>query len=482
MKQQQQQQQQLGNNSYHGLSNRSIYGTTAAGTTATTTPPTATTTTTTTTTTASNSRYSSKPYDDDDVTQELLAAHRTAASVPDEFGKVPFVLAVESGKPWKTTLKPLWDAHDLEDESYQLLQEAIDQALTSSTTSIRKQTVQTLEHLAPLWPKDKREGFLHHMIGFARDCGGLNANNASTTGGAVTAATTAHSKKLLRDDDEACAALQASTLEGLASVMTVDESESGPHQALDVALPLLSHTDEAVRVSAAKVLGVSVRLLGQDAADRAFRDVVFPEDESGSSQDEESLSTMGHSVAMNEDTPEVMHGRAMACRYILSKSQRVIVLNEYQVGCVKQWMKHESSLVRKASCLVVGSLLRSVIELKEFKSPLLKCMRPMEDPGVQMALAQALSQAARAYDNLFLCKAGLPLLDGALMVASSRATPPHVQQAFHLFLWHALQRQEGGLREYMKMAAGENGTIMMSLITKRLVKLPVVDEGDEQKG
>lgn len=106
----------------------------------------------------------------------------------------------------------------------------------------------------------------------------------------------------------------------------------------------------------------------------------------------------------------------------------------------------------------------------------------MEDPGVQMALAQALSQAARAYDNLFLCKAGLPLLDGALMVASSRATPPHVQQAFHLFLWHALQRQEGGLREYMKMAAGENGTIMMSLITKRLVKLPVVDEGDEQNG
>jgi len=51
------------------------------------------------------------------------------------------------------------------------------------------------------------------------------------------------------------------------------------------------------------------------------------------------------------------------------------------------------------------------------------------------------------------------------------------QHTFQLFLWHALQRQdEDGLREYMRLAEGENGTIMMSLITKRLAKLPVVDE------
>ena len=73
----------------------------------------------------------------------------------------------------------------------------------------------------------------------------------------------------------------------------------------------------------------------------------------------------------------------------------------------------------------------------------------------------------------------MPLLDGALMLSMSRGTAQQVRQAFDTFLWNALQKQESGLQEYMDMAQGENGRIMMSLVTKKLTRMPVVDEEDE---
>ena len=96
------------------------------------------------------------------------------------------------------------------------------------------------------------------------------------------------------------------------------------------------------------------------------------------------------------------------------------------------------------------------------------------------ATSHSISPLPVEQEKLFLCKAGLPLLDGALMLSMSRRTSQPVRLAFDSFLWHALQKQESGLQEYMDMAEGENGRIMMSLVTKKLTRMPVVEEEDEE--
>lgn len=401
--------------------------------------------------------------DDDDMTAELLAAHQEAATLADEFGKVPFVLAVESGKPWKTSLKPLWEAHRLEGESFQLLQEALDGALTSVSDSLRKETIFTLCHLAPLWPVDSANIWTLHCIEFARDGGGFTVDKSNKG-----------------SDESWSAALQSSTLEGLASVLNHVSSTSlmmpeTPQQALDIALPLLTHKETCVRIGAANVLGASVILLGDAARERAFIDVVFPVDDT---RDDQSISTMGHSCSTHgESDVETLHGRAIACQAIL-KSQPQI-LTEPQRNTLKEWIKHDSVVVRTAACLAVGPLLSTSSDLKEYRSVLLKCMRTSGDESVHLAVAHSLSHAAKnaQTEKLFLCKAGLPFLDTALMLSSTTAVTSKTQHAFHLFLWWAIQNQAGGLQTYMDLAPGNNGQIMMTLITKSLSKL-VVDKDD----
>jgi hypothetical protein len=215
----------------------------------------------------------------------------------------------------------------------------------------------------------------------------------------------------------------------------------------------------------------------------ALTDVIFLE---SSEQDDGSVSTMGLSGANSADMSAhsesdcSLHGRAMACYFLLDAADSPILLSEHQRGVLKQWTKHEAAIVRKGASWAVGATLRLAKDLKEFRSPLLKLMRATENTAVHIALSQSLVQASTKHNRLFLCKAGLPILDGALMLSMSQGTSVLVQQAFQSFLWHALQKQESGLQEYMDMAEGENGRIMMSLVTKRLSRLPVVPEEDEE--
>ena len=404
----------------------------------------------------------------DDVTAELIGAYPEAAKAPDESGKIPLVLAVESGKPWKTSLQPLWEAHNLDDEQFSLLEKTLHVSLTSMAASLRSETVTTVKYIVPLWPAHMVADLVVHMVEFCREVG--TSDDSTETWNAD---------------------MQASTLYGVAETLThVDVSSvqlrDAPQQALDMALPLLCNKHEDVRVAAAKVLGSALAIMGVDATELALRDVIFPDSEA--EQDDRSVSTMisvstmglscSNMASLEDD--DFMHGRAMACFYILD-SEAPRILTEHQRTMLKQWLKHESAVVRKGACWAVGSALCSTNDLKEFKSGILKCMRPTEHPAVHLALSQSLVQAAKKHDKLFLCKSGLPLLDGALMLSMSRGTAQPVQQSFDSFLWHALQEQESGLQEYMDMAEGENGRIMMSLVTKKLSRMPIVYEGDEGK-
>jgi hypothetical protein len=408
--------------------------------------------------------------DSDDVIVDLLKLYPEAASVPDEFGKVPFVLALESGKAWTTCLEPLWNAHpgilnSSNQGTLRDLQSVIDGALTSVSSMLRRQTIRNLRHLAPLWPSSQVNDCIIHMITFSRDCGEFaSGTSAEDTWGAT---------------------IQASTLEGVAAVLgnvppkhlAIPET---PQSALELAMDLLSHHVEEVRVGASHLLAESAILLGNSITERILMETVF---DMPDECDDTTVSTgISSFVSDYEPSIENLHGRIMACHAILQR--QTVELTRSQKKIVKQWMQNDDAMVRKAACVVAGSVLASSNDLKEFRSPFLKCMRATEEKEVHLAVARGLSHAAKTHPNLFLCKNGLAILDGALML-SRTASDVSVQHAFHVFLWWALrmgdENSQAVIQNYMELAEGGNGRIMMNLISKTLCKLDTIREDESNE-
>jgi len=292
--------------------------------------------------------------------------------------------------------------------------------------------------------------------------------------------------------------MKASVLKGLASVLSNVNTEDltmpdTPRTALDVATPLLSNEDEEVRIGAAQVIGASVTLLGRVATGIVLRETVFPEDhdEDASSffsavastttadNDKDDVETNTEEQAAVISSAESLHGRAMTCYYILLSQPQ-----ELPLQCalsVKDWIKDEDVTVRMAACLAMGATLaapQNEMRLKEFRSVILKSMRATEDVRVHMGLARGLALAAKKQPTLFLCKSGLSILDGALLLSMTTKLP-WVQHSFDLFLWWALvPNDEAGLKHYMKMAPGENGQIMMTLVAKTLQTMHIDEDED----
>jgi len=144
--------------------------------------------------------------------------------------------------------------------------------------------------------------------------------------------------------------------------------------------------------------------------------------------------------------------------------------------------------------------------LRDLRPSIMKCMRTTEDPDVHLHLARGLISTARyhyhhddgsgANNYFFVTKVGTPILEGALMLASSSPVIA-VRNLFGAFLWVALGmegnsggaaggggrgkgaggRKGEGLARYMELAEGENGKIMMGLVTKTLVRIEAVRAG-----
>lgn len=164
---------------------------------------------------------------------------------------------------------------------------------------------------------------------------------------------------------------------------------------------------------------------------------------------------------------------------------------------IKDALLDEDSAVRRTGCLAVGPLLSlvsrpldsmadaslqkasslSLSTLKEVRSAVLKRMRTGEEEEVHISLAIGLMGAMKYDKSIFLCKAGLPILDGALVLSVSPLCAVDVQKMFHGFLWLALgvgEKDRDGLGEYMKLAQGENGVVVMSLVSKTLSSIECV--------
>jgi hypothetical protein len=401
----------------------------------------------------------------EDVTVDLLDLYPEAAAVSDEFGKLPFILAIEAGKNFKTCLQPLWKAHptifengpvDDDQSPIQALQRALDGAISSISPSIRRETIHTLCHLATMWPSEQVDDWIIHMINFAAGCGGFDTMN--------------------NEDDMWGNCMHVSTLEAVAAVLGhVDrnsvEIPKTPQMAIDTAKAFLCRKDENIRLAAAHVIGLAVSMLEKDTKRAIIDEVAFGQDEN----DAASVSTMSFSVTSEDDSaPELLHGRAATCSCILQLDP--FPLSTSQKRAVKTWMKHKEVVVRKAACFTAGISLQELNDVKEFRSPLLKGMRATEDVEVHLALARGLAFAAKRHPKLFLNKNGLALIDGALML-SQTAAKRSVQNAFHLFLYWAL-RLEGldGLSEYRTLAGESNGKIMVRLANTTLSNLQPTDE------
>uniref|UniRef100_A0A7S4K262 TOG domain-containing protein n=2 Tax=Odontella aurita TaxID=265563 RepID=A0A7S4K262_9STRA len=264
-------------------------------------------------------------------------------------------------------------------------------------------------------------------------------------------------------------AVQTATLEALSVVLRnggkkAKLPESIP-SALEASKVLLTHEDEGVREGAAKVMGASCGLLGEDVASDVVNEVIL----AGSSK----------------DAGEKKHGRVCGCHRIMASpvgSELGDDLHGQMMKLAKALTKDENATVRGAACVAVGAAIGSAEDssacLANVESSLLKCMDPKELMEVHQALALGLCTAVHMKSGVFDGKEGLAIMKAALKLAMSGTQ--RVQFAFNDFLWLALRVEEGdgGLEEFANIANFEDSKAMKSVYSKVLVRIKKVDLDD----
>jgi len=525
------------------------------------------------------------------IIRTLVERNPLAASVQDESGKLPLVLAIESGKPWDPAVAALLKAYPeaLSDDSDGIttIRDAVKAGLTSLVPNVRFETAITVREMVSHLPRSDRgtadaDGIVEELlvairpgtssfsaIGSPRSVMGDDASvlsAASSVKTDVTGLSTSSARSTHRSDP----AIKSAALEALAGVFEAEarrrqrmdesnEDHSNPiislpicaEAGLRVGIKSLRHSDESVREAAARVIGESASLLGPEVVAGVLRDRVISFDTKkkkktlllggglGSSNRSVVTTTSGGSWATareeNDDSddeneskqiteassrknmipPTSRHGRIAACYRLLSTRscasleiwqgrsdvrENASIVNEV-TKLVKDALLDEDAAVRRTGCLAVGPLLSlvsrpldlttdaspqkasglSLLTLKEVRSAVLKRMRTGEEEEVHIALAIGLMAAMKNDKRIFFCKAGLPILDGALVLSVSPLCAVDVQKMFHGFLWLALavgetdeDDERDGLGDYMKLAHGENGRIMMSLVSKTLSSIECV--------
>lgn len=505
------------------------------------------------------------------IISHLLDIYPDAASVPDDNGKYPVLLAIESGKSYEFVIEPLLDAFpDLlgfgnkialdglgsgglgEDMNGLTLQDPGDihsfagiegmhaslmLGLTHPSVRVRNETACTLGLLMkriskslndPLDAFDLRgsgrvnpkqfrtDEFLRSIIRTSGRYGSVNARYGDSS-----------------DDDSKFggnnewSGVQATMLQALSAALTNVSPEmiqipETPQLALDVATNMLKHDDITVRECAALCIGAALQFIDEEFALGIVTRVVLPQ--RGPCRRlslSNSLHSLGSAVSVQSvqsllslesekrkrlaekrkmysdnlklvklEDASIRNGRALAAFRILTSSKGdYVAVNDGILAEMTQLMQglmlDDEAFVRESACLAMGAILGLCCDtpstLKEVRHTLLKCMRTTEEICVQIAVARGLMVATRMKPHVFISKAATPILEGALMLAVSSVSPVKVQKIYHGFLWLALgigdkESAHYGLSEYMSIADGENGKIMMSLVTKTLAKIESVHD------
>jgi len=277
-----------------------------------------------------------------------------------------------------------------------------------------------------------------------------------------------------------------------------------PKTALDTATNMLAHEDGAIRGYAAHVIGTALEILGTDLAAVVIQQIVLVKkgftvpvagiDSSHHTVSSSVSSVHDDTVLLKQESPNAKHSRAAVCFRILSSSigesisDHKIIFFEITV-LIKILMSDENLMVRKAACLAIGGIIGRAPDgetiLKDVRHTILKCMRATEDSSVHLSLAHGLILASKLKEGVFMSKPGIQIIEGALMLSVS-ASSITVQRMFNAFLWISLgvgaDRNNNsvvaggsdpgvGLSQYMSLAQGENGKIMLNTFTKTLSKI-----------
>jgi len=268
-------------------------------------------------------------------------------------------------------------------------------------------------------------------------------------------------------------AIQTATLEALAVVLKhggkkVKVAESIP-SSLDAGKELLvTHEDDGIRESAAKVIGYACELLGTDEANAVLQEYVLDK-----------------ASKLSSCSVETKHGIACICRRVFSRSVgQEIDRNIYKSvsSTIQTLMKDDKTMVKEAACVAIGAVLGSSTEFKSTLSlvekNIVKCMDTNEELPVQQAVANGLCVTARLQSGVFRTQEGLVLINNALKMAMSGAQ--RVQFSYNDFLWIALDAQNGetGLEEYLSLAHFDNAKKMQAIYSKVLAKIKTVNDDE----
>eukprot|EP00573_Skeletonema_grethae_P011505 CAMPEP_0201711444 /NCGR_PEP_ID=MMETSP0578-20130828/59143_1 /ASSEMBLY_ACC=CAM_ASM_000663 /TAXON_ID=267565 /ORGANISM="Skeletonema grethea, Strain CCMP 1804" /LENGTH=1162 /DNA_ID=CAMNT_0048200495 /DNA_START=58 /DNA_END=3546 /DNA_ORIENTATION=- len=484
----------------------------------------------TTSVSSSMANMARAPFLQHTMVKDILDLHPGAASMVDpSTGKLPIVMAIENGKSWETAVGPLLEAYprpfggngdggmalpddgDAASNHRVALQAALMGALINGEGYIREEAIRTAGRLASwggVWGMSES---LDVVVSEWLDVVIHQANSsdaASPEGIIVGPGVTAVGADMMR--------MQSSILSGVAEVVFKSRpgsiSDRVARSCLDCGSEFLFSVNTQVREASARVLGATLESVGDsDDAFTVMRELVLDIccDESSTFSASSAGKSGGKSrVSRVEEDVIIKHGKLLACNSILSikwGSQLMASkdISDATVALLRRRSKDRNPVIRSAAYRAIGPLLgrspspsdhkltatTTTLALKEMRHDILKGTRASEQVDVQLALARGLISAARMHPNLFLCKAGMPILDAALMLAMSKSTRPNVQKQFQIFLWVALQmgkdndqgQRDGpmmsaGLDKYIKLAEGENGRIMMKFVTSTLAKIEDLEE------
>ncbi len=504
-----------------------------------------------------------EPFLQHTVVRDILILYPAAASIVDNVtGKLPIVLAIEHGKSWEMAVGPLLEAFPTHfggggdggmafpDDSPKAqahrdaLEAALFMALNSPESVVREESIHTAGKLAEWGGVYGLTGSLDGIISRLLDAMQQNNGHGDGRGGPMGISLPAPTslEGIIVDPGSAsrtwvggdCLLSRSSYLSAVAEVVCHSRpgsvSDRVARMCLRVGREHIFCNDETIREAAARVIGNTLNAVGDaDDASNIMREVVL----NIMGSDEGSLcsaaSTVWGGVGRARENVKAKHGKLLACSSILSTQWGSDLMStpdicDAIIALIHACVKDKHNFIRSAAYHVIGPILgnsnfpdangvsAATATLKELRNDVLKGTRLSEDSDVQLALAWGLTSASRMNPNIFLCKAGIPILDAALMVAmsSSFVRSPNVQKAFQVFLWVALQMgshqrnnaikktmeriggghidgdvggndlMSPGLEKYIALAEGENGRIMLKFVSQTLASIEDLDLDSDQ--
>jgi len=390
------------------------------------------------------------------IIKELLKIYPDSAKAMDSQGKLPFLLAIEHGKPWESGVKVLLEAYGEKPNEFDVQQSVIlglsaelslfgkessnqegkiedenildkpktpngDHGQGESTfilkrikpNNIQQETIKTLSKLLPLnfiQPNELAQELIGMCI-LTSYSETLNPAHDVATKAAMLEALGVVFEFLSRRDTEDDRRME---------FLYRNDVKRSLGSGLDIGRRLIYAPQRCVREGAARVLGAACNALGFDMASAVLRDVILlgPQDEfraqwalNGSGSQVEEASIVCHDLAYvspqcNMDILEQNgHGKASAIYRLFAlevghtlESRTSYYIDDRKqkvisVPCLlKDLIQHKEMMVREAACLAIGAVLGNSSDDKLFLKDVKSCVLKAMRPAESPEVQICLAQ------------------------------------------------------------------------------------------